>query len=66
MKRKTKEITSTARPPAPAQQGIVLKFTEEQEEDLRKLALVDHHKDPAEWAKKHILQLIADRKREIL
>ena len=64
MKRKTKEIKSTARAPAP--QGIVLKFTEEQERDLRKLALIDHHKDPADWAKKHILQLIADRRREIL
>lgn len=64
MKRKTKEIASTARPKTEKAPLIILKLTKDQEEAIKKLALVDSHKDAAEWAKKQILRIIADRSRE--
>tara|TARA_Y100000589_G_scaffold65675_1_gene57217 strand:- start:6990 stop:7190 length:201 start_codon:yes stop_codon:yes gene_type:complete len=64
MKRKTKEIASTARPKTEKAPLIILKLTEDQEKAIQKLATVDNHKDAAEWAKKQILRILADRSRE--
>jgi len=69
MKRKTKEISSTARPKkekdAPTHEMVSIILTPEQKKSIEKLASVDSHKDPSEWAKKQILRIVADRSREI-
>ena len=69
MKRKTKEISSTARPKkeqkAPTIKAISIILTVDQLKSVEKLAGVDSHKDAGEWAKKQILRILADRSREI-
>tara|TARA_R110002110_G_scaffold98404_1_gene251869 strand:- start:946 stop:1170 length:225 start_codon:yes stop_codon:yes gene_type:complete len=68
MKRKTKEISSTARPleqKAPTIKAISIILTVDQFKSVEKLASVDSHKDAGEWAKKQILRIVADRSREI-
>tara|TARA_A100001201_G_C4087441_1_gene200985 strand:+ start:569 stop:787 length:219 start_codon:yes stop_codon:yes gene_type:complete len=72
MKRKTKEVSSTARPKAKKEQilqspdTIVICVTNFQKRDIEKLALVDSHVSAGEWAKKQILRILADRSREII
>lgn len=70
MKRKTKEIASTARPKKKESPDLILmipiEVSKEQLESIEKLAKKDRHEDPAEWAKKQILRIVADRGREIM
>ncbi len=69
MKRKTKEVAQTARPKkendTPSHKAISIILTVDQLKSVEKLAGVDSHKDPSEWAKKQILRILADRSREI-
>ena len=70
MKRKTKEIASTARPKKKESPDLILmipiEVSKEQLESIEKLAKKDRHEDNAEWAKKQILRIVADRGREIM
>jgi hypothetical protein len=45
---------------------IPIEVSKEQLESIEKLAKKDRHEDPAEWAKKQILRIVADRGREIM
>ena len=70
MKRKTKEISSTARPKkeqtSQMPDTITITLTNFQKRDIEKLAQVDSHINASEWAKKQILRILADRSREII
>lgn len=70
MKRKTKEISSTARPKKEQKlqspDTITITLTNSQKKDIEKLAQVDSHINASEWAKKQILRILADRSREII
>lgn len=70
MKRKTKEISSTARPKKEQKiqspNTITITLTNSQNKDIEKLAQVDSHINASEWAKKQILRILADRSREII
>lgn len=70
MKRKTKEIKSTARPKKEQTlqmpDTITITLTNFQKRDIEKLAKVDSHINASEWARKQILRILADRSREII